>query len=299
MKEKKLQSLFLVAALFIGVSAFGQPAGAPVNSLNENFDVKCAAGSGVPSDWTSYNPVIGTGKWHCSATDGRANASGPTPGMICTGIVGTTYHEDTAYLLTPMLDISSYVDKVYLRFDARNDVVYFGAKLSLLVTGDTTVKTYVDSTKGVFPIFGNSDSTGWVTHECQITNCKTAPFYIAFRYTSTNTTGSIWHIDNVRLATVPILGVPVQNATGAISLTVVSPVSGNDVKINFTTNSGASGPYLLTINDMLGREVHREIINVHGGSEGHIISGLNLHEGMYLVKMSNGSAGAVARLMLQ
>ncbi len=278
-------------------------------SLNENFDVACAFSTGFPASWLNYNTLSGTypmGAWHCDPANGRKTITGtPTPGMECTGVWSGAYHLDTSYLLTPRLFLGG-IPHIYLHFDTKADSITLGGKISVLITNDTGagVGAYAfgDSTSTMAPAFGISDSAGWVTHEVDLSLLATPPgggtpqpFFIAFRYISSAISGSIWFLDNVNTSTTRLYApdMDVRN----MPLTIIGRSYGDQVNISFST------PYAmdcqLGIYDMLGRELHKEILNTRGGFETYSIKDLHLNPGMYFLKMGNGIRYGAVKVIVQ
>jgi len=297
MKKKYFGALLVCILACITINVQAQIA--PVTSLSENFDVACVTTPYHPANWIYYNTVPGTdpmGAWTCNPYDGNYG----TPGMMCTGVYGTpnTYHLDTSYLITPLLMLPSslYPGNVYIKFDSKTDRINLEAKLTLAYTTDTIDASTPYTVLGVTPIFSNPDSSGWVTHEADITSLKgSKPFYIAFRYTSSTTTGSIWYLDNVNVTTISVLGVA-QNKNELLPLTVIGNSTRDEITIAY--NANVAGRYSIAIYDMVGRQVHDEIINAQAGTAQYKISGLNLGSGMYCIKMGNENTYGITKAII-
>ncbi len=301
---KKNGLLFLL--VFVSALSLGRLSAQPFTTLSQNFDVACATSVGFPSYWLTYNPLPSTmpdGEWHCTPTNGRPNASSmPTPGVQCTGVWASTFHLDTSYLITPRLDLTSYT-QAYLRFDTKADSISLtGARLAILITTDTGMVStfiYVDSTTSISPVFGPMDGLGWVTHELNLlpyTGSTSSTFYIAFRYTSGTTGGSQWYLDNVNISTTSMtLGTQSINKEN-LSLNALGQGSSSRISLSF---SACPGSYQLALYDMMGRQVYEEMLSVREGDNTHIIDGLNLTQGMYLVKMGNNYTYGTAKVIVQ
>ncbi len=297
MNKGILRPIVICIVLFTSFTGYAQS----VTSLHENFDVKCVLGIGTPTSWIKYNPIPATdpmGAWTCHSTDGRNG----TPGVECTGIYGSMYHLDTSYLLTPMLDLSSYTSgPLYLRFDTKNTKVHLGGRLDFLIVTDSPyvpgVSSYIDSTNGLFPVFGNGDSTGWLTHQFNLNSLdKTHPFYIAFRYTSTDTSGSIWTLDNVNITTFSILDVPVPSKD-LLPLTVIGSSTRNEIKISCGNNR--EGMYHLALYDMLGRELYKDKVSLLNDNGCYTLRGLDLNDDMYVLKMGDGNSYNAVKVVVR
>lgn len=272
----------------------------PATSISQNFDGICSFSTSIPPSWSEYTPAhLGTyplGSWSCSATHGR----GGSGGMQCTDTFSNADHLDTSFLLTPLLNLSSYAPgHVFLQFDTKTTNLLLAGDLSILKTADSTNPGLGDSdlTPGMMPVFTNGDSSNWVTHVIDLTSLETiGNFYIAFMFTSTNSTGSIWFIDNVYTKTYNItLGVPIQN-NDEIQLSVSGLCNNGQISFSYTTET--AGNYKVALYDMMGREVYTEQLNAKIGTSNYQISGLNLAPGMYFLKMGNGRSFGVTKVMV-
>jgi len=276
-------------------------------SLNENFDVKCAipATTYPGGGWYIYNPLPATipqGEWECTSTLGRPETSGtPTPGVMCTSIYGSplAYNLDTSLLITPALLFSTteYPGNIYLNFDTKTTPIFLPGTLTVLESQDSSFHTFNDSvTSDVIPGFSYMDSTGWVTHQVNITAYKgIGIFYLAFRYTSTTTDGSIWYLDNVNTTSSPLLITDLNKEK--LPLTIIGTPTTSEIKLSYTT--AAACMCNLSVYDMIGRQVHKEQFSAKGGAGTYTISGLNLVAGMYLVKLDDGSNYGVTKAVVQ
>lgn len=286
---KKLISGFLL--LFSGVATHAQP---PVTSLHQNFDVACAATIGFPYSlpgWSCYTPVGGTapqGGWSCSATDGRSG----TPGIECTNYWSSVYHLDTSFVVTPLLDLSSYA-QVFFTFDSKASIIHEG-HLSVVVDTDSTMHSFVVLDPLVLPVIGTPDSSNWVTHQINLTPFKSTPFYLAFRFTAPTTTGIIWYLDNINTSSTA-LSLPNMNATTG-SITIVGASTPDKIDISF--NSQPSGVYHLSLYDLLGREVYKDDV-MGQGIQTYTIRDQHLASGMYILRMGNNSSLSSAKVLVQ
>ncbi len=272
----------------------------PLTTLSQNFDGVCASSYSVPASWSEYTPAhLGTyplGSWSCSAIHGR----GGTGGMQCTDTFSGAAHLDTSFLLTPLLNLSSYSPgHVYLQFDTKTT--------NLLLAGDLHILHVIDSarpdtgtinlTPGMTPVFTNRDSTGWVTHVIDLTAFETpSSFYIAFMFTSTATTGSIWFLDNVLLTTHNITLNEQEVMDSEVKISVLGKSTPDRIEIGI---ANSEGDYQLALTDMAGRVVYNKQINIQGSNSKYIISGLNLSSGMYFLKMGNRLTFKVAKVVVQ
>lgn len=272
---------------------------AQVTTLHDNFDVDCVTGSPVPLHWLCTNtlPTIDPlGAWHCNATCGNLG----TPGLECTGNFGGSFHLDSSFLVTPLLNLSSYTGHVYLHFDSKTDSIVFGGKLTIERTIDSPFvadSPYVDLTPGLTPVISSLDSSGWVTHQADLTSYAGAgkpPFYIAFRYVSNTASGSVWHLDNVNITTTSLFVSKIIKENSQLG--IVSSTS-SQIVFNYITETAGTCP--LAIYDMVGRKVYAGALNIQAGTANYTLSDLNLHPGMYIMKLENESNYFTTKMMIE
>jgi len=269
-----------------------------LSTLNENFNTTCPNGWHRPNDqlWYEISPMTPAPssaiRWNCSSTDGR-NGTG---GIECTGYYNSVNNLDTDYLMTPSLDLHNYTGSIYIQFDTKTTIFNSSGSIAIYKATDSGAvnKTSVTPT----PLFTNGDASDWVTHQVDLTPYKSqVPLYIAFRYTSTTAFSSIWYLDNVLLTTTP-LNIPViSHDKTLMPLTVLGNSSSETIILSF--NVKEEGPYKLAVYDMIGREVYKQTINTQNGPSTYAISGLNLHSGMYFIKMGNGNYYGTTKTVVQ
>lgn len=291
---KRIVLFTLLIFSVIGVKA------QPYTFLYDNFDVECASSTYTPSGWLHYNPLIATdpaGAWHCNATTGRSG----TPGVECSGTYGGSFNLDTSYFISPVLNLSGYTGNVYLHFDSKTDSIFYGGKLSVLRVIDTPYSPgspTTDLTPGVTPIISSFDSLGWVTHQVDLSpyaGLGTPPFYIAFRYVSSNSSGSKWHLDNINVTSITTLSV-----SGALKeKSLPGIISSTSSQIVFSYSTETAGICPLTIYDMVGRKVYTGTLNIQAGTTNYTLSDLNLHAGMYIMKLENKNNYSATKVMVE
>ncbi len=280
---------------------------AQVTGLDEKFNSNCAvSGENYPNNWSEYDiysyPKIA---WTCGPTEGRGTLPTTTsPGIMCNNYDDVNFYVDTAWLFTPLLNLNWISGDIYLQFDSKftNDA----ARLSLLVSNnyqvgwppDTVlnVHTWYDVTSATTPVLGNTGSSDWVTHVVDLTPYKASPMYVAFRYTSNATSSGTWIIDNVLTTQVPFTGVPVVQKN-ALLLSVVGNSTPDHIKLSYNAPDVAT--YKLEMYDIMGRIIHQEAINAQLGASIYDINGLDLHQGMYLLKMDDGANYSIAKVMIR
>jgi hypothetical protein len=278
-------------------------ANAQVSSLSQNFDGVCTSDGIVPGSWYVYNSVAGTatqGAWGCDLTHGRKNAAGtPTPGMSCTGVWSSSYHLDTSYLVTPLLSFPGH-SHAYLYFDSKADSILLGGKLRVLVYPvDTPVfrdtGVHVDATASLTPVISVNDSTDWVTHMVDLTSFLSGNFYVAFMYTSNTTSGSVWHIDNINTTFYRLETPSIEK--GILPLRVLGNATSSHILLSF--GNAQTGAYQLAVYDMMGRQVHTEMVSLQGANESYQIKDINLLPGMYIIKMMGENAYGMTKAIVE
>lgn len=205
----------------------------------------------------------------------------------------TTHNIDTQVLYTPKLDLSAYTHIYFNFFDrySRN-----GDSLGVYVTNDNgTEDPLCDScswTKIVVPF--SADDTAWRMHQIDLTPYKAKPLYVAFKYTSTDSTGSIWYIDSVFTSTTLLLNNPVKED---IPLTILG-MPGSD-NINMECTLPVAGNYNLALYDITGRIVLSKKLSKAAGTQRIQLSNLDLPRGMYIVRLGNETSSGFAKAALQ
>lgn len=208
------------------------------------------------------------------------------------------YNLDTSYLVTPLLNLGGYSGNIYLQFDTRTTNIHLGGNLALLISTDTPyhdTATTIDLTASVNPLFGNGDSTGWVTHQANLTPYKNTPFYVVFRYTSTSSTGSAWYLDNVNTSTTR-LETPVITGN-EISLSGSGNSNSQDITIYFT--APAAGTYNLILYDLTGQLICNKIIHAATGYQTYSLDEVNLHSGIYFARLTNDAYSGIAKIWVR
>ncbi len=280
------------------ISASGS---AQVSALNENFDISCATSTGpsYPTYWSGfcmYSPASALG-WNCSPLGGR----GSTPGFDCNSYIAGVHYTDTAWLFTPILNLSGNSENIFIRYDSKYE--FAASKLKVLVSSDYVKYTRPDS-NGVdwneisttaMPEIGHDDSLDWVTHFIDLTSFKATPFIVAFKYTSTNVSGGRWTIDNIM--TTP-WGLNVTNLSKeALPISILG--TPNSSQINVSCTFALAGAYKLAIYDLMGRVAYSQELHTRSGTQDFVLDGLSLNKGMYFVKISNNSTYGAAKAMVE
>jgi hypothetical protein len=258
-----------------------------VTSLNENFNTSCLSATPFPSHWTQF-AEFGNQTWLCSPNQG-INGS---PCMTVNDYT-TTHNIDTQILYTPKLDLSGH-NHIYLNFFdrfARN-----GDSLGIYVTNQNgTADPLCDSCSWTKIVVGfTAADTLWAMHQVDLTPYKAKDIYIAFKYTSTDSTGSIWYIDSVfTTETVYVNNVVREH----IPLTVLGLPGGDDIALECTLP--VAGIYQLRLYDLTGREMMSQTITKGAGMQRLLINSTTLAKGMYIIRLGNDSYSGFVKALVQ
>jgi len=79
-------------------------------------------------------------------------------------------------------------------------------------------------------------------------------------------------------------------------LSILGNASANQMTVGFT--AAVAGKYNLEVLDLAGRVLYSENINAVTGAQRYTVNGMNLSNGMYIVKLSNGTQSGVTKAMV-
>jgi hypothetical protein len=83
----------------------------------------------------------------------------------------------------------------------------------------------------------------------------------------------------------------------SLPLSVLGNATANNITVGFTV--GEAGKYQVEVLDLTGRTLHKENINAIVGIQRYTMSGMNLANGMYIVKLSNATTAGVTKVSVQ
>lgn len=282
--NKLLLSIF---SFLLALHCYAQ--GPTYTSLNENFDVSCASSNGFPVAWYQY-AVSGSQSWVCAPGSGINN----TPCMSINDY--TTHHNaDTVWLITPRLDLRTY-DKVYLNFFDKYS--RSGDTLDVYVTNQYDNGGYplCDSCSWTeIEIPFSQDDTDWRMHQIDLTPYNAKPLYVAFKYTSSATEGSIWYIDSVFTTGIPAAVSSISKQE--LPLTVVGIPNSNSIDLEYTLP--VAGTYTLNLFDITGRCVITQRFTDVAGVHRTNLKDVYLSPGMYIVRLGNDRFSGFAKAAVQ
>ncbi len=261
-----------------------------LDSLNENFNSSCPAG--LPAGWVSYS-VTGPQVWGCTAY-----GYGGTYGMQMNGYAAHINNANNDWLISPKLDLSSFTN-VFLQFQAKKE--FKGDDLTVMVSnnysgaGDPTSATWTNLNINFAPA---SIDTQFHAYTANLTTYKSQPIFVGIQYMSrpnaTDTNAARWTVDNVQ--TLRSVGLSVVS-NEKLQLTVVGASTTSNVNLLFTAADNANCN--LEIFDITGRRVYTENRYIAAGTQRIALTDLNLHAGMYIVKLSNDHSYGVVKTTVQ
>ncbi len=159
-------------------------------SVLKNFD----DGSVTSGGWVQHSIIGANVLWKTSSAGGAASDYC----QISNYINGTKYNSEN-WLVSPSMDLST-LGNPYLNFN--NAFNYTGPTLQVLVstdydgTSDPNTATWTT----LAPIL-SSGSWAWANSgNVDLTPYKASNVHVAFKYTGTNTSGSTWELDDIKIS---------------------------------------------------------------------------------------------------
>jgi hypothetical protein len=259
------------------------PAVITVTSINEGFDQACATSS-LPAGWTKQNIVGPNQQWNCYTSTG---------GKVCmrvNGFGGGGNNANEDWLITPKINLNGL--PAALQFDVYKR--FSGTELKALYSttytgiGDPNLASWTDFNIAM----AAADTGSWKTYTKGFVS-PAQPFFIAFKYVSTTADGYDMRLDSVLVNT---SGGIVNTAKNNLDVIVVGDATSNNINLMF--NLAHAGAYNLSIYDITGREVYNNRINGQSGKQYLSVSGLNLTNGMYIIKMGNEYSYGVTKAIV-
>lgn len=252
-------------------------------SLSQNFDASCPAG--LPAGWSKFS-VTGAQEWTCHSY-GYNN----TPAMSMNGYAGgNNVNED--WLITPQLDLSAMPNpsiefRAFKKF--AGDDIHVMVSNNYIGNGDPNAAAWTD-----LNIDFSTVDTNWNVYTGSLATQATSPLYIAFKYTSSATDGAQWKIDNVEAK--PMFMSVFEINKNSLNLAVLGTASHSEMTLGMNVKNGS---YQLSIFDLAGRKVYTEQLLLHSGKQQKTISGFNLANGMYIIKLDNGKEMGTSKMIVQ
>ena len=147
---------------------------------------------GTSISWTGYN-VTGVDEWDFPLFNGKTTAK-------VDGNSGGSFHVNEDWLISPALDLSSFNNAFFSFQNIRSlDGPLLELKVSTNYDGssDPNTATWVDLTSMATWSEGNYQAA--VTEDLDLTAFVGGTAYIAFKYTSTDTEGVLYKLDNFQV----------------------------------------------------------------------------------------------------
>ncbi|MCB9227183.1 MAG: DUF5689 domain-containing protein [Chitinophagales bacterium] len=155
--------------------------------LNKNFE----DGSVTSGGWQSIT-TVGNFNW---STNGQGNGQqGALYAQISNYSSGNSASE--AWLVSPVIDLSAETNPVFSFMNAYN---YSGDPLQVLISTDFDGQDVEAATWSSLNPTLSSGGWDWVTSTTDLSLYQTGPFYIAFKYTGTSSSGSTWEVDAIKI----------------------------------------------------------------------------------------------------
>lgn len=259
-----------------------------VKSLSEIFDASCA-GNALPNGWSREN-LRGAGQqWSCYMPSGAANAVMQMNGYQSSNNV----NED--WLITPRISLNSLSGQ--LSFIMQKSFV--GTEPDVLVSqdysgnGDLSAATWTSLN---IPMSVADTGTAYKMYVANIGNAGLTPFFIAFKYLSTDTDGYRVLLDSIVVREPEGLGSVYSSANSMPVIVLGQPGNGN---ITLSFNARDAGNIHMNIYDPLGRIVFERSVTSVKGTNKITLALESLRPGIYMVRIGNGKERGVTRLTIQ
>lgn len=272
--------------------AFTAIANAQVTSLSEDFGT-CDSTSGGehPTGWTAYS-AVGDQNWTCYSTFGVTFG---TPCIQINGYFGGNFANED-WLITPRLDMSSYTNpffNFYARYKFPGDSLHVMYSTNYSGTGNPSASgvTWTELSKN--NTFVND--TNWTLFSCGVNAIKATPFYVAFKYTSTNSDGSRWTIDSVHTSLFPTSVEDVNSKN--MPVTVIGEAGNGNISLSFTTFE--AGEFTVNVNDMTGRKVYSQTVQANAGNNSVRLNDVNISSGIYIVEVRNAHTFGLTKVSIK
>lgn len=283
-----MKKIILLPFLFI----LSLVANAQVTSLVENFNTCDSNANGqFPNDgsagWSVYS-VSGLQTWRCYGLYGVSGS----PCIEVNGYAGGGDNTNEDWLITPQLTLSSY-STIYFNFYSLYK--YAGDTLHIMVSNnyvagynpDSSVYTWTPLPLNT-PFAADTAHSVWFIHTGDLTPFKATPLYIGFKYTSTDTDGSRWNVDSVYTSTTTkVPEISNYNNAGSLQIAVLGDAKSNLINLSYSVNE--AGDYKVCVYDMMGREVFTKSIYAQSGIHPLVVNGINLDNGMYIIKITGNN----------
>jgi hypothetical protein len=284
------------------------PAVLTLHTLEEDFDQACAD-SGLPEGWQKLSKK-GSQQWGCHTAYGIVS-------YRISAYASGRYHENEDWLITPRLDLTAHTEATlaFRQYKRR-----FGTEPAVLVSddfpgyGEVTAANWTDLQ---IPMSAG-DTNGWFTYTADLSAFLSQPFFLAFRYRSTDNDGYEIRIDSIRTVTETTVvdidkdyGGPGgnvadrgtagrdENATGGekrIGLRVVCVPSHREMLAMFWLQRPET--FRVRLTDLTGRTLYQNSGAGMPGLQRHEIKTADIPPGLYIVTVECNDAREAARVIM-
>ena len=240
---------------------------------SENFDESWG-------EWTAYS-VIGDQVWSRDNSYGI----GGTPCAQMSGYEGGN-HANEDWLISPALNFNSF-DNVKLLFETAKN--YSGADLEVLISVDYD-GTNDPNTATWTTLEAELSGGGWSwtpSGSIDVSSYSGENVYIAFKYTSTDSDGATWEVDNIQILAYDNLGI---NDNFNKICNVYPIPARNFINIDFKDNSYNK----LSIFNLTGEILIQNTIDDNHQK----IDVSSLKNGFYFIRLTNSNNKSVAKKLI-
>ncbi len=264
----------------------------PPGLLNETF-TNCAAPDFM-GQFRSYS-VSGAQNWRCGTQGHTDDFSVYMNG----GFSGGANDNEDWLITSSKLDLSTVGNPV---LDFWTKVRFSGAttKEILISTDYTGTGSPASATwQTVKNITDDVSGTDWVPFSnIPLASYKATPFYLAFKYVSlsANNAAQEWSLDDIVIRHVFPENVSSYHGNG-VDMKVLGYATTSGITLSVTLPEAAD--MKTTVYDLAGRKVYEENSRLQAGQNIHMLNGLNLHPGMYLVRTGNGKYSGIVKALVQ
>ncbi len=236
--------------------------------LSEDFE---STPGELPSGWLTVTPTYAS-----FATNWHPNTYNDNDCMRASSFSGTN-HATEQWLVTPSFSLAG---QTTISFSFDNEKAnYPGNPMQVFISSDFAGDSASFASATWDEITGLNLSTGtyeWVTSTHDISAyAGEASVYIAFKYTSTDTEGAVWDVDNIVVSA----GSNVASVNSGIR------ISPNPTNANLNINS-VSNIDQIAISNIIGQRV-LNINNVN--SKNFTLDVRNLKSGVYMIAIRNNN----------
>ncbi|GAB4329395.1 MAG: hypothetical protein Kow00127_21780 [Bacteroidales bacterium] len=239
---------------------------------------------GFDQDWGLWTRISLTGEQEWSRNNSYGLNGSPCAAM--SGYSNQNYFENDDWLISPPLDFTQYINEKLTFWNAQN---YNGPALEALVSTD--YDGGADPTQATWtPLDFNASAGGFEWTESgaiDLSGYESDQVYVAFRFTSTNSSSATWELDNITITGEMEIGIAEHE--GVPALLYPNPAS-DQIRILDNDNRFTR----IEISDLAGRVVLSETIT---GNQAIRIK--ELPAGVWLVRLTGNKQQHIEKLIIR